>query len=466
MPVRQLFSPNTRLPGQGPVDDPNKELAIEYPFSNQTVSGYSKVYATSTTATNVEYYLDNVLVSDIYSYRPNNPDLTTDQTTYWINDGINTNSVPNGIHTLKVVGTYPNNIISTRTRTIIVDNTPPALPTLPTASNVNTPTLVVDSSITYPITKTGPTTYTNETKTNVRYYDHVVRLAAGTAYEDVIEMFIPESVYNAGAASAATPVVWFVHGAGSSHASIQGGHNYHALCAVANGAIAISCDFGGTLYSHPTAQRTLRNAYVYLENRFNISKSFMRGTSHGGALSTYAYAQNLIPNMRGIMLGIGVYDIEEKTGNSAAVGVWSDPDDVPPSLRSAMVASGKWDGFMAASVYTAFNNDRNLAARNNPARLSRFNFANKTIRIFADNNPTPSLTTYMNDMSNGQPTKPGDPIVDFQHHGNMFEQNVTLHGAPLPTSFNFSGSNEGHTESGIPDFSYWYIQMLKNFINT
>jgi hypothetical protein len=466
MPVRQLLSIKVLSTGQGPTEDPSKELAIEYPFSSQSIGGYAKVYATSSTAINVEYYLDNVLISGAHTYRPNNPDLSTDQTTYWINDGVNTNTVSNGTHTIKVVGTYLNNIISTRTRTITVDNTAPALPAVPTASNVSAPTLVVDSSITYPITKTGPSTYTNETKTNVRYYDHVVRLAAGTAYEDVIEMFIPESVYTAGAASAPTAVVWFVHGAGSSHASIQGGHNYHALCAVANGAIAISCDFGGTLYSHPTAQRTLRNAYVYLENRFNISKSFMRGTSHGGALSTYAYGQNLIPNLRGIMLGIGVYDIEEKTGNSAAVGVWSDPDDVPASLRSAMVASGKWDGFMASSVYTAFGNDRNLAARNNPARLSRFNFANKTIRIFADNNPTPSLATYMNDMSNGQPTKPGDPIVDFQHHGNMFEQNVTLHGAPLPTSFNFSGSNEGHTESGIPDFSYWYIQMLKNFINS
>jgi hypothetical protein len=106
MPVRQLLSIKVLSTGQGTTEDPSKELAIEYPFSSQSIGGYAKVYATSSTAINVEYYLDNVLISGAHTYRPNNPDLSTDQTTYWINDGVNTNTVSNGTHTIKVVGTY------------------------------------------------------------------------------------------------------------------------------------------------------------------------------------------------------------------------------------------------------------------------------------------------------------------------------------------------------------------------
>ncbi|MFZ1250016.1 MAG: hypothetical protein WAR37_01010 [Candidatus Microsaccharimonas sp.] len=467
MAVRQLMKKKSGAPSQGPVENPSGDLVFEYPYTNQGVSGYQKAYATSPTATDVQFYLDNTPISSNYSYRPNSPDLATDQSTYWVNDGINTGNVSNGTHTLKAVASYSDGTITTRTRSIAVNNSVIALPALPEANVISTSDLITES-ISYPVAKTGPSSYTN-TSTNIRYYRQIIKLAADTAYEDTIQVLIPEDVYNAGLAGSSTPVLWFVHGAGSSHATLNAtgsGHIHHGRIALAHGCIAISCDYGGTLYSHPTAQRTLRNAYKYLTSRFNISKSFFRGTSHGGALSTLAVGRDLIPNIRGMMLGVGVYDIEERTGNSLGVGVWADPDDVSTSDRYAMQAAGRWNDFLTRSVYYAFDGDRNLAARHNPARLSRFNFVDKNIQLFADDNPTPSKSTYMNNLANGQETKPGDTTVDFQLHGYMFRQNITQHGAPLPASFGFGSSDEGHTESNIPDFNYVYVQMLKNFVDT
>lgn len=466
MAVRQLMRMKTQAPTQGPVENPSGDLVFEYPQANQSVSGYQKVYVTSPTATNVQFYIDNVLVSDNYTYRPNSPDLSTDQTTYWVNDGVNTASVSNGAHTLKAVASYANGTITTRTRSVAVNNAAVALPAVPESSLVGA-SQFVSESITYPVTKTGTNSYDYDT-TPIRYYREIITLAANTAYEDTIQVLIPEDVYNAGNSGPATPVVWFVHGAGSSNATLNAtgsGHINHGRMALAHGCIAISCDYGGTLYSHPTAQRTLRNAYSYLESRFNISKSFFRGTSHGGALSTIAVGRNLIPNIRGMLLGVGVYDVEEKTGNSLGIGVWADPDDVSTSDRLLMQAAGRWDDFLTRSVFYAFNGDRNLAARHNPARLSRFDFVGKHIQIFADDNPTPSKSTYLNNLANGEETKPGDTTVDFQVHGYMFRQNITQHGAPLPASFGFGGSDEGHTESGIPDFSFRYVEMLKEFVD-
>ncbi|MFZ1301368.1 MAG: hypothetical protein WAQ27_02185 [Candidatus Microsaccharimonas sp.] len=482
MAVRQLMKIKVDAPAQGPVENPGGDLVIEYPFSGQDVWGYQKVYATSPTASSVDFYLDNVQVSNSYRFRPDSTDLSTDQSTYWINDGVNVGALSNGSHTIKVVANYANNTKTTKTRTVNVVSSAITMPPIPSATNANgvANTVIsrsfVDESVTMQSSKNSNGTYNYTTVQDVRYYREVFVLNHGNRYEDTVQVLIPEDVWeasqpNSGLPKPATPVVWFVHGAGGDHSTLNAtaaGHVNHGRYAVARGGIAISCDYGGTLYTHPDAQYRLQSAYRYLANRFNISKAFFRGTSHGGALSTLAVGRDLIPNIRGMLLGVGVYNVEDDTGGSANVGVWADPDDIEskhPGMKQAMQLAGYWDDYLASCVYTAFGGNQNLAAKNNPARLSRFNFVGKDIQLFADNNPTPSYNTYLNDKIANRATKPGDTTVDYQIHGAMFQQNITSHGGPQPNSFGFGPSDEGHTESGITDFTLRYYQMLMNFIN-
>lgn len=124
---------------------------------------------------------------------------------------------------------------------------------------------------------------------------------------DRARLFVPRGVVPGGPA---IPVLWLFHGADSSDDALLGGFRGIGERAVDAGMLVICQNLGGTLYSHPTAQQILRNGHAYLAGLFAMSASFLRGTSHGGALAVEALAANLIPGIEGVYVVNTVYDLE------------------------------------------------------------------------------------------------------------------------------------------------------------
>lgn len=138
----------------------------------------------------------------------------------------------------------------------------------------------------------------------------------GTVFEQIrvdikgdrARLFVPRGIVPG--SSTPAPVLWLFHGAESNDDALLGGFRGIGERAVDAGLLVICQTLGGTLYSHPTAQQIMRDGYTYLSSVFSLSWSFLRGTSHGGALAVEALAADLIPRIGGAYIVNGVYDIE------------------------------------------------------------------------------------------------------------------------------------------------------------
>lgn len=445
MAIRQL---QRKLESEG-LPEVDGDITITYPNSGDTLKGYFKVYAKSVTATKVEFFLDDDKMDISFTYQPNNSDLSTDQDQIYVNDAFNTTPYTNGTHTIKAVAYYSNQTKATVTRTITVNNAAEAsIPAFTTViASGGTPTTRTEK-----IFGNDTSPYTPNGSGTVTYIDEKRRIASNTEYADDARIYLPVGL----ASKASINVVWFIHANKGSEDTIETtGHKWQALIAVANGAVAIAPNLGGSLYSHPDAQRHLKNAYKYLSERFTIKNNYLRSTSGGGALATLALGKDLIPNIKGLFATIGVYDVEEDYGGSVDIGVWGDSSKLTTFEKLALEGAGyPVDEMNGSSV--PFNKDKAAASRHNPARLSRRHFAGKNIYLAGDANATPTRSQFISNGANG----PGDPIVDFQGHAAMFRQNVTQHGGPQPASFILNiESNNGHSDN-IPGLTEDYFNRI------
>jgi hypothetical protein len=442
------------------------DLSLTYPNANDTLKGFFKAYATSATATKVEFYFDSKKIDTSFTYQPNNSDLSSDQSDIFVNDGFNTASFTNGAHQVKAVAYYSNNTIATRTVSVNVNNAEePAIASFTTVLSTNwsssggnampagnpgvrTEKIFGDSTSPYTPNGSGTVSFTDEKR----------RIASNTEFADDARIFIPVGLNS----SDPVAVVWFIHANNGNEDTLNNtGHKWQGMIAVANGAIAIAPNLGGSLYSHPDAQRILKNAYKYLSSRFNIKKNYLRSTSGGGAVATLAFAKDMIPNLKGLFATIGVYDVEEDYGGSINIGVWADSDKLSASDKFLLNSAGyPVESMNGSSV--PFGKDKKFASRHNPARLTRNHFAGKNIYLAGDASATPTRSQFISQGASG----PGDPIVDFQGHAAMFKQNITGHGGPQPASFvmNIRGK-AGHSDTipGLTDDYFSSIQAWGGF---
>lgn len=451
MAIRQL---QRKLETEG-LPEVTGDLSLTYPNSGDTMKGYFKAYAKSATATKVEFYFDDDKMDANFTYQPNNTDLANDQSEIFVNDAYNTTPYTNGTHTVKAVAYYSNQTIATRTISVTVNNAAeaaiPAFTTIlaPTGSempagNPGTRTEKLFGDSTSPYTPNGSGTVT--------FIDEKRRIASNTSEADDARIFLPVGLK----AKDPVTVVWFIHAnKGSEDTLNTTGHKWQGMIAVANGAVAIAPNLGGSLYSHPDAQKHLRNAYKYLSDRFTIKKNYLRSTSGGGALATLAYGRDIIPNLKGLFATIGVYDVEEDYGGSMDVGVWGDPDDLSATQKFLLNQGGYNVNTMNGSS-VPFGKNKAFASRHNPARLSRRNFANKNIYLAGDASATPTISQFIANGAGG----PGDPIVDFQGHAAMFKQNVTGHGGPQPASFVVNTQSKAGHDDAIPDLNSDYFERI------
>ncbi|MGL4339114.1 MAG: hypothetical protein ACRCSP_01630 [Rhodoglobus sp.] len=164
-------------------------------------------------------------------------------------------------------------------------------------------------------------------------------------------------------------VVWFYHAAGSSHSALSSAFKYSSELCVDQGAVTICQNAGGSQYTNVIAQTAQRNGWTYMSSVFSVGVNLLRANSGGGSLACATYAEKLIPQVRGMYLASGSYDMEKLYA--------TDP----------------------ARIGLAYNNDPALVAASNPARLGPEFWAGSRIRVAC-----------------ADPSEP-DPIVPSTDHG-------------------------------------------------
>lgn len=182
--------------------------------------------------------------------------------------------------------------------------------------------------------------------------------AAGTKYDniavrisgDTARIFVPQGLLP----GAATPVVWFYHGAGTDAAALENGFRKEAEMVIDRGVVAICQTAGGTLFSHPTAVGLQVAGGEYMRSLFQVTGSVLRSTSAGGALATTAYASRLVPNL------VGMYNV-----------------NATYDLRAAADAGDA----RAGAIRSIFNNDDAAIDAANPARYPQSAWTGSRMRI-------------------------------------------------------------------------------------
>lgn len=169
---------------------------------------------------------------------------------------------------------------------------------------------------------------------------------------DLARIYVPHSIKP----GQETPVgaVWFNHGAGSTHDVMNTGYRYPASLVVDNGAIAIGIAAGGNTYSNAYAQQAQRNAWRYLSSVFPVRMNFVVGSSAGGALASYSIGRELMPYIRGLYMVNAVYDTE-----------WGFRRDIQNRT----------------GIRGAFDNDRDLARKHNPANIPEAAWAGANVKV-------------------------------------------------------------------------------------
>ncbi len=159
--------------------------------------------------------------------------------------------------------------------------------------------------------------------------------------------------------------VWFYPPFGSDHTSLDGAYAYGAMLAVDEGSICLCPTFGASLTSEAAVEHQAAWAR-WAEEVLSVSCSFVRATSGGGALMTYAYARGMVRGTRGAYLANAVYDVED---------LWArDPDRIGP----------------------LYGDDPAAVAAGNPARLPSHVWTGKRLKVV---------------------TSPQDPVVPERAHG-------------------------------------------------
>ncbi|OOB92342.1 hypothetical protein [Rathayibacter sp. VKM Ac-2630] len=201
---------------------------------------------------------------------------------------------------------------------------------------------------------------TKTSRTGRRSYEVVDVVVAG----DRARLFIPHSAKPS--LTTGRGFIWYFHARGGNHTALSSAFAYTADQAVDKGMISICPTYGGSIWTSQRAIDILNAVVKWVTGIWKVDVSFLRANSGGGPLMTWAYGNRLIPDIRGAYLCSGTFDMVEKATR--------DP----------------------ATVMQYYNNDMNLVAATNPARLPQSVWRNTRFRI------TGSLD---------------DTVVPFEKHG-------------------------------------------------
>jgi hypothetical protein len=129
------------------------------------------------------------------------------------------------------------------------------------------------------------------------------------------------------------------------------------------GAITLCINAGGTIYNNPEAERHALNAWRWVSERYNITKVYIQGESHGGALSTWLYGNNLLygANVRGLLVLNAVYTTDSN--------LW-------------------WQSWLPdqSGIRAAYDGNRSAQQARNPASISSSKFSGKRVFSMVDPN--------------------------------------------------------------------------------
>ncbi|QEO14168.1 hypothetical protein FLP10_06855 [Agromyces intestinalis] len=172
---------------------------------------------------------------------------------------------------------------------------------------------------------------------------------------DLARIFVPHSVTPS---STTTNVVWFYHAPNSSSEAMNAGFKWNAEYVVDQGWVAICQDAGGGQWTNSIAEKAQRDGWTYVKSVFKVRDNFLRATSGGGALACGVYATKAMPQVRGLYLCNGVYDLWKcyQQGGGPSIG-------------------------------PAFGNNEKLIQERNPARAPQSAWKGTNIRVVVSVEP-------------------------------------------------------------------------------